>query len=109
MTMGSLIVNHQGTGMKQVAYFVLVAAVALAAPIPAAPIPAAMAGPGEGEFLLEDDGYQPLLPDVGGGDDDGGYRPDWANPNTSPSEIGVNDDPTPFHPSDPVGIPPNQD
>lgn len=47
--------------MKQVAYFVLVAAVALAAPIPAA-----MAGPGEGEFLLEDDGYQPLLPDVGG-------------------------------------------
>ncbi|MCK5549519.1 MAG: hypothetical protein KAI41_03215, partial [Hyphomicrobiaceae bacterium] len=46
--MGSLIVNQQGTGMKQVAYFVLVAAAALAAPIPAA-----MAGPGEGEFLLD--------------------------------------------------------
>ena len=104
MTMGGLIVNQQGTGMKQVAYFVLVAAVALAAPIPAA-----MAGAGEGENLQEADGYQPILPDVGGGDDDGGYRPDWANPNTSPSEVGVNDDPTPFHPSDPVGIPPNQD
>jgi hypothetical protein len=61
MTMESLIVNQQGTGLKQVAYFVLVAAAALAAPVPAA-----MAGPGEGEILQEDDGYQPILPDVGG-------------------------------------------
>lgn len=90
--------------MKQLAYFMFVAVVAFAAPIPEA-----VAGPGGGEILQDDDGYQPILPDVGGGDDDGGYRPDWANPNAGPSEIGVNDDPTPFYPSDPVGIPPNQD
>ncbi len=29
-----------------------------------------------------------------------GYRPDWANPYAEPDEIGVNDDPTPFYPSD---------
>lgn len=89
--------------MKQLAYFILITVVAFGAPIPVA-----VAGPGAGEILQEDDAYQPILPDVGG-DDGGGYRPEWANPNTSPSEIGVNDDPTPFHPSDPVGIPPNQD
>ena len=29
-----------------------------------------------------------------------GYRPAWANPYAEPGEIGVNDDPTPFYPSD---------
>jgi hypothetical protein len=29
-----------------------------------------------------------------------GYRPAWANPYADPPEIGVNDDPTPFYPSD---------
>jgi len=29
-----------------------------------------------------------------------GYRPAWANPYADPPEIGVNDDPTPFDPSD---------
>jgi len=29
-----------------------------------------------------------------------GYRPDWANPYAQPRLPGVNDDPTPFYPSD---------
>jgi hypothetical protein len=29
-----------------------------------------------------------------------GYRPAWANPYAEPEELGVNDDPTPFNPSD---------
>lgn len=29
-----------------------------------------------------------------------GYRPAWANPYAEPSDLGVNDDPTPFDPSD---------
>jgi hypothetical protein len=29
-----------------------------------------------------------------------GYRPDWANPYAEPRALGVNDDPTPFYPSD---------
>jgi hypothetical protein len=29
-----------------------------------------------------------------------GYRPDWANPYAQPRWLGVNDDPTPFYPSD---------
>ncbi len=29
-----------------------------------------------------------------------GYRPDWANPYAKPRWLGVNDDPTPFYPSD---------
>ena len=29
-----------------------------------------------------------------------GYRPAWANPYAEPGELGVNDDPTPFYPSD---------
>ncbi len=29
-----------------------------------------------------------------------GYRPDWANPYAQPRMLGVNDDPTPFYPSD---------
>ena len=29
-----------------------------------------------------------------------GYRPDWANPYAEPRWLGVNDDPTPFYPSD---------
>jgi hypothetical protein len=29
-----------------------------------------------------------------------GYRPAWANPYAEPPEMGVNDDPTPFYPSD---------
>jgi hypothetical protein len=29
-----------------------------------------------------------------------GYRPAWANPYADPPEIGINDDPTPFYPSD---------
>jgi hypothetical protein len=29
-----------------------------------------------------------------------GYRPAWANPYAEPEELGVNDDPTPFYPSD---------
>jgi hypothetical protein len=29
-----------------------------------------------------------------------GYRPAWANPYAEPSDLGVNDDPTPFYPSD---------
>jgi hypothetical protein len=29
-----------------------------------------------------------------------GYRPAWANPYAEPGELGVNDDPTPFDPSD---------
>jgi hypothetical protein len=29
-----------------------------------------------------------------------GYRPDWANPYAEPRALGVNDDPTPFNPSD---------
>jgi hypothetical protein len=100
--MGGFVVNQQGTGMKQVAHLILVAAGALVTQVPAA-----VAGPGEREILQEDDAYQPILPDVGGGD--GGYRPEWTDPNAGPSENGVNDDPTPFLPSDPVGIPPNED
>ncbi|MGI9403228.1 MAG: hypothetical protein ACR2OF_01820 [Hyphomicrobium sp.] len=100
--MGNLSVNQQGTTMKQLAYLLLVAAYALA------PLAATMAGGGGGGVIQEEDGYQPILPDVGGGDD-GGYRPEWADPNPRPSDLGVNEDPTPFDPSDPVGIPPNQD
>lgn len=29
-----------------------------------------------------------------------GYRPAWANPYAEPDMLGVNDDPTPFDPSD---------
>jgi hypothetical protein len=29
-----------------------------------------------------------------------GYRPDWANPYAEPRALGINDDPTPFYPSD---------
>jgi hypothetical protein len=29
-----------------------------------------------------------------------GYRPDWANPYAEPRAPGINDDPTPFDPSD---------
>lgn len=29
-----------------------------------------------------------------------GYRPAWANPYAEPNMLGVNDDPTPFDPSD---------
>ena len=89
--------------MKQLVYFVLIAACALVAPISGA-----MAGGGGGGVFQEEDEYRPILPDVGG-DDEGGYRPEWADPNPRPSNMGVNEDPTPFNPSDPVGIPPYQD
>jgi len=106
MTMGGLSINQQGTAMKHLAYLLLFAAGALAAPLTAAL--AGGGGGGGGVLQEEDDAYQPILPDVGGGDD-GGYRPEWADPNPRPSDIGVNEDPTPFNPSDPVGIPPNID
>lgn len=89
--------------MKQLAYFLLITAGACVASFPAA-----MAAPSGDDVFQEEDDYEPILPDVGG-DDEGGYRPDWANPNAGPSNMGVNEDPTPFNPSDPVGIPPNQD
>jgi hypothetical protein len=104
MAMGSLSVNQQGMAMKPVAFLLLVAACALAAPLTAA-----MAGGGGGMVPHDEDPYEPLLPDLGGDDDGGGYHPEWADPHSSPSEAGVDEDPTPFHPSDPVGIPPNQD
>lgn len=34
-----------------------------------------------------------------------GYRPAWADPYAEPSGLGINDDPTPFDPSDVEGGP----
>lgn len=101
--MGGSSVIQQGTLMKQLVYFVLIAACALVAPIPGA-----MAGGGGGGVFQEEDEHRPILSDVDA-DDEGGCRPEWADPNPRPSEMGGNEDPTPFNPSDPVGILPNQD
>lgn len=91
--------------MKRVAFLVLFAACALAVPHTVA-----LSGGGGGIVPHDEDPYEPLLPDLGGDDDGGGgYRPEWADPNQRPSNMGVDEDPTPFNPSDPVGIPPNQD
>lgn len=50
---------------------------------------------GEGERLPpQDDSSSLASPNYRG------YRPAWANPYAEPDMLGVNDDPTPFYPSD---------
>jgi len=49
----------------------------------------------EGEpYQIENDSQSLASPDYQG------YRPAWANPYAEPGDVGVNDDPTPFYPSD---------
>ncbi|MFA5898396.1 MAG: hypothetical protein WC829_04705 [Hyphomicrobium sp.] len=54
----------------------------------------AVAGAGEGTNLEIE---RPATPPP---EADTGYRPPWANPNAKPPQPGIENDPTPFNPSD---------
>jgi hypothetical protein len=77
--------------MRKIGVFVVVLAIIVSAH---APIAAAARERGRDQNIPLNDPRSLASPDYEG------YRPAWANPYAEPDEIGVNDDPTPFYPSD---------